>query len=65
LYKQKKTVRLFNIKTGELWKIEAEMEDLTKIVVALLRGKVNKTGKKTEADILGECERYIQSLSLN
>jgi len=63
LYKHKKTVRLFNIKTGELWKIEAEMEDLTKIVVALLRGKVNKTGKKTEADILGECDEFIHNLN--
>jgi len=61
VYNKKKIVRLFNIKTGELWKIDAEMEDLTTIVVALLRGKWHKSEKKTETEIIDECNEFIQA----
>ena len=61
VYNKKKIVRLFNIKTGELWKIDAEIEDLTTIVVALLRGKWHKSEKKTEKEIMDECNEFIQA----
>ena len=65
VYNKKKIVRLFNIKTGELWKIDAEMEDLTTIVVALVRGKYHKTGKKNESEIRQECDEFIDSLTFD
>jgi hypothetical protein len=60
VFNKKKTVRLFNIKTGELWKIDAEIEDLTTIVVALLRGKYHNKTKKTESEIRQECDDFME-----
>ena len=64
VYKKKKIVRLFNIKTGELWKIDAEMEDLTTILVSLIRGKYHKKSKKNESEIIKECDDFIRNLSV-
>ena len=63
VYNKKKIFRLFNIKTGEFWKIDAEMEDLTTIVVSLLRGKFHKKYRKTDTEIVEECHKYIESLN--
>ena len=63
VYNKKKVVRLFNIKTGELWKIDAEIEDLTTIVVALIRGKYHKKNRKPDTEIVEECHTFIQELS--
>jgi hypothetical protein len=64
VYNKKKVVRLFNIKTGELWKIDAEIEDLTTIVVALIRGKYHKKNKKNETEIIKECDDFIRNLNV-
>jgi hypothetical protein len=64
VYNKKKIVRLFNIKTGEIWRIDAEIEELTKIVVELVRGKCNKNEKKTEIEYIEECNRFMDSLSV-
>ena len=56
---KKKQVRLFNIKTNELWKLEYNLDDLTKIVVELLRGKFSKITKKTDDEYIEEANSYI------
>jgi len=64
VYNNNKNFRLFNIKTGELWKIDAEIEDLTTIVVALIRGKCHKIDKKTDVEYIEESKQFISSLLL-
>jgi hypothetical protein len=44
--------RILNIKTGEIWELDATMEELTKIVLALLKGKYMKTKMKTDDEFL-------------
>ena len=55
----KKMVKIFNIKTGQVLKLEASLDQLTTIVVAILKGKYEKKPPATEADFLTECREYI------
>ena len=55
----KKMVKIFNIKTGQVLKLEASLGQLTIIVVAILKGKYEKKPPATEADFLTECKEYI------
>jgi hypothetical protein len=49
VYKTPKIFRLFNIKTNELWELNANKTELTQIVVELIRGKYDgKNDKKTD-----------------
>lgn len=57
VYKTPKKFKLFNIKTNELWELNASKEILTKIVVELIRSKykcddANKLLLKTEKDYI-------------
>jgi hypothetical protein len=53
--------RLFNIKTGEILRLNATFEDLTIIVVELLRGKYESHSAKTNEEFIGDCERFMES----
>lgn len=46
--------KIFNIKTGEIWVLEASTEDLTTIVVSILKGRYGKTIEKTDEEFLSE-----------
>jgi hypothetical protein len=50
-----KQFKLFNIKTGELYMINATMEDLHTIVLALLRNKFTKQVQKTDEEFINDC----------
>jgi hypothetical protein len=52
-------VRIFNIKTGEILRLNATFEELTIIVVELLRGKYENTAPKTNEEFLRDCEAYM------
>ena len=52
-------VRIVNIKTGEILKLNATFEDLTTIVVELLKGKYEPICPKTDEEFVLECERVI------
>ena len=52
-------VRLFNIKTGEILRLNATFEELTVIVIELLKGKYEKLALKTNEEFLSECEKYM------
>ena len=58
---QRKDVRLFNIKTGEILRLNATFEELTIIVVELLRGKYESQKPKTNEEFLQDCEKYMDS----
>jgi hypothetical protein len=53
-------VRLFNIKTGEILRLNATFDELTVIVVELLRGKYEKTSPKTNEEFLTECDKFME-----
>jgi hypothetical protein len=53
--------RLFNIKTGEILRLNATFEDLTIIVVELLRGKYESHLPKTNEEFLEDCEKFMAS----
>ena len=56
-----RTVKIFNIRTGEVQRVDATFEDLTAIVVALLKGKYDKPEMKSDEAFLDECREYCHS----
>jgi hypothetical protein len=55
LYPEKpREFRIFNIRSGEIQRLVVDMDDLTTIMVALLKGKYTKHVEKTDEDFLGE-----------
>jgi hypothetical protein len=61
----KREVRIFNIKTGEVLRLNATFEELTVIVVEILRGnsKIEKSSPITNEDFFRECGDFIAALS--
>jgi hypothetical protein len=49
-----KEFKLFNIKTGDCLLLEASIEELTTIIVALLKGKYDKTEMKTDKEFISD-----------
>jgi hypothetical protein len=54
-----KQVKIFNIKTGQVLRLDASLDQLTTIVVAILKGKYERKPPATESDFLSECKEYI------
>jgi hypothetical protein len=54
-------VRIVNIKSGEILRLNATFDDLTTIVVELLRGKYEPVALKTDENFFSECERVVES----
>ena len=54
-----RNAKLFNIKSGEILKLDATMAQLTEIVVALLKSKYVREEKKTDEELWDECSSYI------
>jgi len=65
-FSNRREVRIFNIKTGEVLRLNATFEELTIIVVEILRGnsKIEKCASRTNEDFFMECSEFIKSLSL-
>ena len=57
----KREVRIFNIKTGEVLRLNATFDTLTTIVVELLRGKYESHRPKTNEEFLLDCERFMDT----
>jgi hypothetical protein len=53
-------VRIVNIKTGEILRLNAAFDDLTTIVVELLRGKYDPALLKNDEDFAADCESVIK-----
>jgi hypothetical protein len=60
--KKPRETRILNIKTGEKWFLNSSFEELTTIVVALLKGKYNKPAIKTDDEFVEECISYLSTL---
>jgi hypothetical protein len=54
-----RVIKLFNIRTGEIQRLEATFEQLTTIMVALLKGKYDKPEEKPDEVFLAECREYL------
>ncbi len=55
--------KLVNIKSGEILRIEATFEQLTEIVVELLKSKYVKEPLKTDEELWEDCDTYVVSMS--
>ena len=54
-----KEFRLFNIKTGELLKLEASIGDLNNIMSSLLRGRFTEVKNKNDQEFINDCLAFI------
>jgi hypothetical protein len=54
--------KLFNIKTGEVYLLHATIEQLTQMVVALLKNKYGEKEIKPDVDFILECEKYLDTI---
>ena len=58
----KKAFKLFNIRTGELLRLEASMNELNHIMLTLLKAKYNKKVIKTDDEFISDCRSYLASI---
>jgi hypothetical protein len=56
---EEKVFKIFNIKTGEVFRLEASMDDLHTIITTLLKGKFQETIKKTDEEFVNDCIKCI------
>ena len=54
-----KEVKIYNIRTGEIQRLDATKDELDYIVISLLQGKYQQTEKKTDEEFLEECRQNI------
>ena len=55
-----KEFKIFNIKTGEILRLDATMEELHAIMIALLKGKYQEEEPKTDEEFIEECKSHIE-----
>jgi hypothetical protein len=55
--------KLFNVKTGELMKMEGKMEDLNNIMKALFNSRYNEIVPKHDELFISDCNDYIRYCS--
>lgn len=58
----KKVFKLFNIRSGELLRLEASMDELNHIMLTLLKIKFQERVVKTDEDFIHECRGYLASI---
>ena len=56
---QQKKSKILNIKTGEILRLEATIEDLNKIMIALLKGKYGKQDFMSDDDFVDNCRKFL------
>lgn len=57
--------RLVNIKTGEILRLNATFDDLTTIVVELLKGRYDAEMPKTDEEFLLSCREFVELYKKN
>jgi hypothetical protein len=55
----KKKYKLLNIRTGEILRLDATVDELTEIVASLLKGKYGKNTILTDEEFIADCNDYI------
>jgi hypothetical protein len=58
-----KTFKLFNVRSGEVYLLHAEMQELTNIMVLLLNNKYGEKPEKSVDGFLNECVEYIEKMN--
>lgn len=57
--KPKKDFKLLNIKTGEIYFLKYQKDELTTIIVSILKGKYSKQINKNDKDFLNDNKEYM------
>ena len=52
-------VKILNIKSGEIIKLDATMEELNHIMLLLLQGKFQEPKKKTDEEFIADCHEHL------
>ena len=55
-----KQFKLFNIKTGEIYRLEATTEELGNVVIELLKGKYTESVPKSDEEFLEKCCNEVE-----
>jgi hypothetical protein len=63
LTSDEKVFKIFNIKTNELMRLDATIDDLNTIILALLKGKFQKPELKIDDDFIADCKTYLSKLN--
>ena len=53
--------KIFNIKTGEIFRLEATTEQLNNIIIKLLKGKYGEKDIKPDNDFIHDCQEFIMN----
>jgi hypothetical protein len=56
--------KLYNVRSGELWRLNATYEEMTLIVVELLRNKYSTEIAKSDEEFLQDCTQYMHDFIL-
>jgi hypothetical protein len=51
--------RIFNIKTGDMYRLEATTSELTFIMISLLKGKYGEREVRIDNDFISDCKQYF------
>ena len=51
--------RIFNIKTGDMFRLEASTEELNFIMISLLKGKYGEREVLVDSDFINDCKEYL------
>jgi len=54
-----KTFKIFNIKTGEILRLDASQDDLNLIISTLLKGRFQDPIKKSDEEFIRDCQEFI------
>jgi len=58
----KRDFKLFNIRTGEILRLEASMDELNHIVLTLLKAKFQNQIVKTDEEFVNDCRGFLVSI---
>jgi hypothetical protein len=61
---EEKDFKILNIKTGEIYKLNASLDQLTTIMVAILKGKYGEPEEKEDIDFILTCHQHISNVDL-
>ena len=59
LYSEEKEFKIMNIRTGEILRLDTSLDDLTTLMVAILRGKYGKQVVLADGDFITNCREYV------
>ena len=60
-----KEFRLFNIKTGDVYRLDATTEEMGEIVIAMLEGRYVENEKRTDEAFYSRCLEELERYNMN